>query len=297
MAQEGKEKVQFRANRLMDIDGAKFRPSANVGEVFHSELTLIEGRLRTLLEERQADLSPEARDRILLALRGSKRLLSIVEGAMLPPRMKFGDLTARNSRQRRAEKAGAGANIHAAESDDAREIEARIADQIRLGQVREGRLREGLAPDATVPGAPTRTCKDPAAAALYARIQAVVESHLEDEEFDSAALARGLGMSRATLYRRLGETLGHSAMALIRGLRIERAAALLRSGRESVSEIAYSVGFRSPSRFSACFRERFGVSPSEFRAGLPPGAPPEKMRRGRDRLRPPQKRLSSGGVS
>jgi AraC-like DNA-binding protein len=45
------------------------------------------------------------------------------------------------------------------------------------------------------------------------------------------------------------------------------AARLLRSGEHTVTEIAYSVGFRSPTYFSKCFREEFGTTPSEYASG------------------------------
>jgi AraC-like DNA-binding protein len=50
---------------------------------------------------------------------------------------------------------------------------------------------------------------------------------------------------------------------VLRRMRIERAAQLLRARPGSISEVAYAVGFKSPSHFARVFRERYGVSPSE----------------------------------
>ena len=60
--------------------------------------------------------------------------------------------------------------------------------------------------------------------------------------------------------RAIGETPGE----LIRRLRIERAKTLLQSEAETVSEVAYAAGFRSPSAFSQSFQKAVGQSPSEY---------------------------------
>ena len=49
---------------------------------------------------------------------------------------------------------------------------------------------------------------------------------------------------------------------------MEKAAELLRRGEQSVSEIASAVGYDSPSRFSAAFRERYHMLPTEYRKQL-----------------------------
>ncbi|MBN2088812.1 helix-turn-helix transcriptional regulator [candidate division KSB1 bacterium] len=50
----------------------------------------------------------------------------------------------------------------------------------------------------------------------------------------------------------------------IRTLHLKRAAELLRQRYGNVAEIAYEVGFSTPSYFAECFRRQFGVVPSEY---------------------------------
>ncbi|WP_437767834.1 AraC family transcriptional regulator [Sorangium sp. So ce281] len=78
-------------------------------------------------------------------------------------------------------------------------------------------------------------------------------------------VARALGVSDATLRRRLGAK-GVSFRALLWKERLDLAKALLRSGRHGVLEVATACGYDSASRFAEQFRRSEGVSPSEYRA-------------------------------
>ncbi|MEO2129613.1 MAG: helix-turn-helix transcriptional regulator, partial [Christiangramia sp.] len=66
------------------------------------------------------------------------------------------------------------------------------------------------------------------------------------------------------LYRKIKALTGLTANELIRKIRLERAKELLeQAGQVSVSEVSYNVGFSSPSYFSKCFKEYFGMLPKE----------------------------------
>jgi AraC-like DNA-binding protein len=66
------------------------------------------------------------------------------------------------------------------------------------------------------------------------------------------------------LHRKLHALTNQSTNQFIRSLRLKRAAELLRQHYGNVAEIAYEVGFNNPSYFAECFRQQFGVLPSEF---------------------------------
>jgi AraC-like DNA-binding protein len=106
---------------------------------------------------------------------------------------------------------------------------------------------------------------DPPAAprsALEERLRAVIEANLTEPDFNPDALAAASGLSYKQLYRRLAAELEVSPSRLIRTVRVEIAAELLRDGAGSITEVAYSVGFNSLSYFHRSFRERFGMAPS-----------------------------------
>ncbi|WP_437669763.1 helix-turn-helix transcriptional regulator [Sorangium sp. So ce131] len=88
-------------------------------------------------------------------------------------------------------------------------------------------------------------------------------------------VARALGVSNATLRRRLGAR-GLSFRALLWKERLDLARTLLRSGRHGVLEVATACGYDSASRFAEQFRRSEGVSPSEYRAQHRASSPHER---------------------
>ena len=73
-----------------------------------------------------------------------------------------------------------------------------------------------------------------------------------------------MAMSRTMFYLKLKTYTGKSPQDFIRIIRLERAAALLRTG-SSVVEAAETTGFDNPKYFSTVFKKYFGVSPSKCR--------------------------------
>jgi len=98
------------------------------------------------------------------------------------------------------------------------------------------------------------------------RLLEVFEQHVAESDFSTEAFARAVGMSRSSLYRKIQALTNQSVTEFIRSLRLKRAAQLLRGNSATVSEIAFIVGFNSPSYFSKLFRKQFGVNPRDFAA-------------------------------
>jgi len=102
---------------------------------------------------------------------------------------------------------------------------------------------------------------------FLARVRSLLDDHLTDEEYGIEALCRDLAMSRMQLHRKLTALGGQSAALFIRSHRLRHARQLLENKRLSVSEIAYESGFSDPAYFTRCFREEFGMPPSEWKRG------------------------------
>ena len=85
-------------------------------------------------------------------------------------------------------------------------------------------------------------------------------------------LARAAGFSRAHFSREFRRTFGEAPHSYLLTRRLERAAALLRVTDRSVAEICFSVGLQSVGSFTTSFTRTYGMSPTAYRAALPPAA-------------------------
>ena len=100
---------------------------------------------------------------------------------------------------------------------------------------------------------------------LMERIMKVVNKHLDNPEFSVEVLAQEVGLSRVHVHRKLKELTNLSARDFIKNIRLQQAAKLLSDDKKlTVSEAAYATGFTNLSHFSSSFREKFGMSPSEY---------------------------------
>ena len=95
------------------------------------------------------------------------------------------------------------------------------------------------------------------------KVTKLVVEHISDSEFNIDRLCREMAMSRTLFYIKLKSYTGNSPQDFVRIIRLERAATLLRNGRQ-VNETAALTGFDNPKYFSTVFKKYFGVSPSKY---------------------------------
>jgi AraC-like DNA-binding protein len=94
----------------------------------------------------------------------------------------------------------------------------------------------------------------------------IIEHHMEDENFTVEDLSREGGFSRVQFYRKLKALTDQSPSGFLRTVRLKRAAALLQQKSDTVSQIAYQVGFGSLPYFNKCFKDQFGITPGQYAA-------------------------------
>ncbi len=93
------------------------------------------------------------------------------------------------------------------------------------------------------------------------KLTEILETNFENENFGVSELAKALGMSRSNLHRKVKTAAKLSVSQYIRQFRLQKGLDLLKQTSNTVSEVAYKVGFSSPSYFIKCFHDYYGYSP------------------------------------
>ncbi len=82
-----------------------------------------------------------------------------------------------------------------------------------------------------------------------AQLRKIIQDNLSDNEFNVERIGDEIGLSRVQLYRKVKALTGYSPVEMLRKARLTRARHLLRTTEKTVSEVAYAVGFSTPSYF------------------------------------------------
>jgi len=156
----------------------------------------------------------------------------------------------------REEAFGLGADEFVFKPFNTPELLARIAGLIASRR----QLRAALVEAARQAPAEDRAVLPP----LVQKVREAVLAHLDDSDFGVSELAETLGMERTTLFKHLKALDQPPPVKLMRDIRLDAAARMLREAAGQVTEVAYACGYQSLSHFSTAFAEKFGASPSEY---------------------------------
>ena len=99
---------------------------------------------------------------------------------------------------------------------------------------------------------------------LLKRLNHLISEHLDDPDLSVDVLSKKVGLSRTHLNRKMKDLTGESPASYIRQLRLRKSMQLLKERHLTISEVAFAVGFSSPSYFSQAFRDYYGVTPKEY---------------------------------
>jgi signal transduction histidine kinase/DNA-binding response OmpR family regulator len=97
------------------------------------------------------------------------------------------------------------------------------------------------------------------------KLNKLIETNIESSTYTVEDLAKDLYISRVQLYRKVKAIFGISVSEHINNIRLEKSKELLKKNNQNISEIAYAVGFSSPNYYSTAFKNKYGITPKEYR--------------------------------
>lgn len=100
------------------------------------------------------------------------------------------------------------------------------------------------------------------------KLASVLEHIFQDEDLCIPVIAQQLNMDDVTLWRKTKRYCKTNPQLLLRDFRLAKAYAMLHDPEMRISDIAYDCGFRSITNFSRVFKDKYKVSPLDFRRGL-----------------------------
>jgi len=169
-------------------------------------------------------------------------------------------LTARADRDSKIEGLETGADDYLSKPFEGTELIARVHNLIEQRRLLRERFNRLFSPADTQ----TDTELPERERTFLEKIKESVIDHMDDQGFGVDLLSESIHMSRRQLSRKLKALVDESPGEIIRRLRLEEAARLLKVGDLSVQQISSRVGYRSPSYFTRAFSDQFGVTPRHF---------------------------------
>lgn len=92
----------------------------------------------------------------------------------------------------------------------------------------------------------------------------IVEANLDNDEFNIKVLAREIGMSHSSVYKKIRLVSGESLRGFVRFIRLRKAAELMINTSLNVNEVGFQVGINDVKFFRKQFNKVFGMNPSEY---------------------------------
>jgi CheY-like chemotaxis protein/AraC-like DNA-binding protein len=167
-------------------------------------------------------------------------------------------LTAKADRESKLEGLETGADDYLIKPFDAEELRVRIKNLINQREILKEKFRKEfmVIPDEKL----METSED----SILVDIFRILENHFSDPDFNLEKMSSQLSMSRSTLFRKVRAVTGFTPNELLQNIRLKKAAGLFNSGEKNITRVLYQVGFNTPSYFTECFREQFGMNPSDY---------------------------------
>jgi len=138
-------------------------------------------------------------------------------------------------------------------------LSARISNLLRMRRSMNRNFRGQLATDVTSFGYSSFDEN------FLQRSVDCITAHIDDPDYSQTMFIEDMGISKSTLFRKLKSLTGLSYSSFVRNIRLKTACRIMKEKRGiRIFELAYAVGFNDPKYFSLCFKNEFGMLPSEY---------------------------------
>ena len=225
--------------------------SARLSE-WYDILTAPEGRTAlNLIEEKEVDIVVSD---VMMPVMDGFELCRSIKGQLAYSHIPVILLTAKVTLEAKSEGMESGADAYVEKPFSIRQLRGQIDNLIRLRESFR-RMVTGDTVGREVPSGPE--------AGFIRAINESIEKQISEEDFSIEGLASDMAMSRTNFFRKFKALTGITPNDYLKNYRLDRAAALIRSGAR-INEAAESVGFTSSSYFAKCFKARFGVLPKDY---------------------------------
>ena len=167
-------------------------------------------------------------------------------------------LTAKASGESKIKGLETGADDYLTKPFNSKELLVRVKNLLNQRKLLKEKFSKEVSPD------PHSVTTNPIDEEFLQKAFSIAEENLDNASFDTEKFAKEMFLSRMQLHRKLQAITGQTPGDFIRTFRLERAAQLLNEKRLSVTQIAFEVGYNSPSQFSRAFIKQFNCTPSEY---------------------------------
>ena len=100
------------------------------------------------------------------------------------------------------------------------------------------------------------------------KLMELMEKNMDNGALVVDDLVRQLAVSRSVFFKKLKVITGLAPIEFIKEMRVKRAAQLIETGEYNMTQISYMVGINDPRYFSKCFKQKFGITPTEYKESM-----------------------------
>ena len=168
-------------------------------------------------------------------------------------------LTAKTMTEDRIRGIEAGADVYLNKPFDLRVLKSRLNQLLSSRKMLFDKYFSALVPDESEVKT-TSLDKE-----FIQKVMAYINEHIDDPSLSVDELASEVFLSRSQFYRKIKALTNNTAVEFIRKVRLERAKQLIETGNTNINDVCFAVGFSTPSYFSKCFKNEFGVLPTQIK--------------------------------